>query len=160
MYNTKWNGATQENHGKEKFPGLKDSPKYNYDDRPGDPAPMFATLFIRAFRAWYLYPILLILDIELILGALFDFNLEYINRTGDDINFVVRLLQAKETYPTPFSYLARRIYAKRPHLKKFHPDFKFDTECAALSTMEYYCRPIKGDPPLHKLFGPLIEEAF
>ena len=71
---------------------------------PNNDLPMFSTpgLYIRALGLWYLYPILLILD----LGFLFIFFQNLANHNPNDVddrNCVVRFTQAIKHYPTPWS---------------------------------------------------------
>jgi hypothetical protein len=103
--------------------------------------------FIRAFKSWYLFPLLLIFDLPLLINALlicfwltrtpsrwqvwlaskaswlfwltnqYPPNAEGVSQspygptnTSNDINFIGDLTQAQKIYPTPISFIARKIY--------------------------------------------------
>lgn len=103
--------------------------------------------FIRSFKLWFLYPLLLICDIPMIVNALlicfwlartpskwqvwlaskaswlywltnqYPPNAEGVpqspygpTNTSNDINFTGDLAQAQNIYPTPVSFIARKIY--------------------------------------------------
>jgi hypothetical protein len=73
--------------------------------------PMLTTpgLYIRAFKAYWAYPLLLLLDVGF-LGA----TLENLVRTNpddvDDDNNIMRMLQSCQIMPTPLSWLERKLY--------------------------------------------------
>jgi hypothetical protein len=71
------------------------------------------SVWIRASRAWIFYPLLFITDFGLLVNALFIWIGTRKNADDvDDINHILRLLQAYETMSTPVSWLARKVYAK------------------------------------------------
>lgn len=70
-------------------------------------------MYFRARKMKLAYPFLLFSDLFLVLNSV----LRCIygrdpNNVGDDINHTMMLLQAIVRYPTPISFLARKIYAK------------------------------------------------
>ena len=73
--------------------------------------------YIRAFRAWPLYPILCFTDLGLVISSV---DIALTDRAKpdqvDDNNHVMALLQAKDVLPTPVSWIARHIY------KSFRPE--------------------------------------
>lgn len=68
--------------------------------------------FIRAFRAWWLYPLLPLFDVPLVINSIIRCIKGALNYddVGDDINHIGDLAQAQHTYATPVSWLARKIY--------------------------------------------------
>lgn len=65
--------------------------------------------YIRAFKAWYLYPLLLVGDCFM-LGESVVRLFAKDGDVSDDINHTLILLQAQRHFPTPISWLARKIY--------------------------------------------------
>lgn len=84
-------------------------------------------IYVRAFRAWYLYPYLLFSDLFLILGSLINivksFDRGY---TDDSMNHTMTLIQARHFLSTPFSWLARVLYFhyRRPSLGTIELGYK------------------------------------
>ena len=123
--------------------------------------PMFSTpgLYIRAFKAWYLYPLLLILD----LGFLLIFLQNLANHNPDDVddnNCVMRFTQAVLKYPTPWSYLGRKLYAwTRP--KNLGNSFgEKNNVMAALMWYHRAAAPSFGNPEIAEAYRPIIEKYF
>lgn len=76
-------------------------------------APMLTTpsLYIRAFKAWWAYPFLLIFDLAFL--WCFVENLQNVDPNSvDDNNAIVRFLQAAFIFPTPWSSIGRWAYTK------------------------------------------------
>lgn len=92
-------------------------------------------LYIRGFRAQFLYPLLLIFDLESLVGAI----LSKYNGNTDLANDLGAYLLSKQTMDTPVMWLARKI--AKPYLY------------ARLET--YFTQ--EGEPPLHEYAKPLIE---
>jgi hypothetical protein len=67
--------------------------------------------YLRAFRAWPVYPLLLITDVGLVVSSI-DIALTKDKDNVDDNNHVMALVQASQTMPTPISWLATRLYKK------------------------------------------------
>lgn len=73
-------------------------------------------LYIRAYKAWLLYPFLIIFDIEILVNSCIIVYQSYYNPTETDvINQLNKLIQAKRRLPTPVSWLSAHIlkYDKR-----------------------------------------------
>lgn len=137
--------------------------KWNYSWKLPDIAVVHFPLYIRSFRAYLLWPLLFIFDIELLLGAITKVFIKTSSiKSGDDLNYILRSLQAKETMPTPFSWIARRIYKKfRPHMNKIHPSWiaEYHTDSGPQSALQFYClRNDANDPPLDLLYNRIVEE--
>lgn len=75
--------------------------------------------YIRAYKAYPLYPLLLVFDVEMFANSLiwlYDFRT---NPTNTDIlNHTSSLIQARKSMPTPFSWLARKILSVDTVLSK------------------------------------------
>lgn len=65
--------------------------------------------YIRALRAWYLYPLLWLTDLALIVESIIR-NFSKITDSSDDLNHTVLLIQAQKVYPTLISWIARKLY--------------------------------------------------
>lgn len=135
--------------------------------------------YIRAFRMWFLYPLLLLGDAQLLINTLFICGLKakepnwlqkflgkhvhYIfiqgepnnkdgipqdvyglKNTSTDINHTLALLQAKRRYPTPISYIARKLY------KWFRPG-------GIQLAWDNYFNVQSGANPFNDLYRPLID---
>ena len=151
-YNTRRNGATKENHGTKKRYG---SSRRNYNWKLPDFAPTFGAVFIRAFKCRWLFFALWIYDIELLCSAIK--KLYWASKSGDDLNFIARLLQAREVGPTFISRLANRIYRRREWIK---PPLESDYEPAngPQSAVLHYCS--RGNwkyPDLDREFRQILE---
>jgi hypothetical protein len=57
--------------------------------------------------SWLFWPLLCVLDLHLLLGAVYDYYLD--NEEPDVINFLGKLFVAREHVPTPTSWLAARF---------------------------------------------------
>ena len=76
----------------------------------------FWSLYIRAFRAWALYPLLLAFDLDFVVSAAIKVLIYGKDSTNnDDINLINCILQAEHAMPTPWSKLAKWIYRFRPY---------------------------------------------
>lgn len=100
--------------------------------------------YIRANREWYLYPLLFIGDLftlgNSVIRCIKGRNLDDVS---DDINHTLALLQAQRHYPTPISYLARKIY------KYFRPG-------GVQAAWDHYFRPETGANPFNDMYRNLI----
>lgn len=69
--------------------------------------------YIRAFNAKFFYPVLLLTDINLFLSSFYlVIEASFDPNSVDDNNHVMTLLQARDVMPTPFGWLAMRVYMK------------------------------------------------
>lgn len=115
--------------------------------------------YIRAFGPWAmaLWPVLFLTDIAMIIGVIIRcWQAEKDpDDVGDDLNQICSLIQARDSLPTPFSWIARKYYVKnRP------------TNCGSLmwgchrvqGTVKWYFREDQpsGPPPMDELFEPVI----
>ena len=151
-YNTRRNGATKENHGEEY---RSDGTRRNYNWKLPDFAPTFGSIFIRAFECRWLYFALYFYDIELLVSAIK--KLKWASRSGDDFNFIARLLQARAIMPTFISRWALSIYRRR---ERIETPLGADYEPAngPQSAILHYCS--RGNwkyPDLDRDFRSLVE---
>jgi len=75
----------------------------------------FHALYIRAFKAKWLYPLLLILDLDLLGGAIAKLFYAKDPTNNDDLNHLITQYQADMIMPTPWSWLAKRVYRWRKY---------------------------------------------
>lgn len=98
-----------------------------------------AGYYIRALKAWYAYPLLLIGDFQILINSIIrviaGFNRDNVS---DDINHTLILLQAKNHYPTPISWLARKIYKLVPGGIQNRWDHYFRPETGANAFNDLY----------------------
>jgi len=149
MTNTRRNGATKENHG---------TNGRDYSFKLPDFSPTFSGLLIRAYKIKLLYPILFILDLELLLGAIK--NIYWASESGDDHNFIARLFQAEESFPTPISSVATKLYGKRKQMKH-QKVFDYKTNSHPQRAIQHYAA--RGNfkyPPLDVLFKSMVESKW
>lgn len=107
--------------------------------------------FIRAFRAWYLYPLLFLFDVPLIVNSVLRCVIgRDSNNVGDDINHIGDLAQAQNIYATPTSWVARLIY------KHFRPSFTSNISGPQYA-LNWYFRPESGgNPEFALLWSPIV----
>lgn len=60
--------------------------------------------------SWIFYPLLCVLDLHLLLGAIYDKYFD--NEDPDVINFIGRVILSREQVPTPTSWLATKFISK------------------------------------------------
>lgn len=113
----------------------------------------FHGLYIRAFKAWYLYPLLWLTDIDMLGGALLKVLWYGKNPTkSDDINHLVAQYQSELVMPTLWSKLAKWVYGKY----RQYPVNSDGAKNAAQATMNNYFR---GDTPGGHT-GPKLEIVY
>jgi len=71
-------------------------------------------LYIRGFRFWALYPLLILFDLQLLVTAC----IKYFSSDNDIISFVLKVITARETMPTPLGWLASKISSSKAILNK------------------------------------------
>jgi hypothetical protein len=110
--------------------------------------------FIRAFKSWYLYPLLLIFDLPIIVNSIIRCIAgKDSNNVGDDVNHIGDLAQAKCIFPTPISFLARKIYIA------FRPNYNPACRNGAEYALSWYFRADSGgNPEFIKLWAPIVDE--
>lgn len=101
--------------------------------------------YIRALRSWWAYPFLLISDLQLLVNSLIRVIFGTNDNTSDDVNHTIGLLQAQYVYPTPISYLARKIY-------------KYLRRGGIQNAWDNYFKPSSGANPFNELYRPTIEK--
>ena len=138
---------------------FKEHAKRGFLYQNGD-LPMLATfgLYIRAMKAWYLYPLLLITDIGLFftfLTTMLDTNLNSV----DDNNAVMRFAQAIKTYPTPLSYIGRKLYSATRPLN--YGNTKLNEKNHVMGALMWYHRSgSNGNPEIAEAYRDIIEKYF
>jgi len=105
--------------------------------------------FVRAFRAWYLSPILYIFDAQLFFASIFiaiqsqfDKKNDYV---GNYLNHISDLTQARHIYPTLFLFLVRKIFKLRRGGPMYGMKIYFDPSTGA-------------DPEFIDLWKPIVED--
>lgn len=103
--------------------------------------------YIRAFHSRLLYPVLLVTDTALLFNSVriclvYRWNSDH----SDDNNHVMSLAQSRYVMPTPWSWMARKIY------KKFRPrnegNFQKSEPHAPQGALVWYHRAENGGNPL------------
>lgn len=96
------------------------------DDTPGSyethfpdpPSPIEIAQFIRGMRLAVFYPLLLLLDLQLLIDLLIVRPIAKRNRNKDfDVQFLPILLSCLSYYKTPVGSLAKFIYARTPNVE-------------------------------------------
>lgn len=106
--------------------------------------PQDVNYFIRAYNAWYMYPLLFIGDTFLLGSSVIRcIKGKDLNDVSDDINHTLALLQAQKNLPTPISYIARKVY------KWFRPG-------GIQRAWTWYFRSETGANPFDELYRDLI----
>lgn len=101
-------------------------------------------MYARAFRKWYLYPIINLLDLGVLINVIIRIIKSYIDidDTADDINVSGMIFAFKKNYPTLVIYLASKLH-------KLRKNGVLD------AWTRYYLRP--EAPPLDVYAKPYIE---
>jgi hypothetical protein len=107
----------------------------------------FHALYIRSFGAWPLYPMLLILDLDLLGSAIVKCFIKD-PTNNDDVNHLMVQYQSELTMPTPWSKLAKYLYGKF----RMYPANSGDAKNVGQAVMNAYFR---GSNP-----GPKLEEVY
>lgn len=77
---------------------------------PDVTGPEIWAMWIRAYRAWYLYPLLCVLDLQTLFSSI---HRRYYTTDNIQMNQVILTDFSTRVLPTPISLLARRVYGKR-----------------------------------------------
>jgi hypothetical protein len=124
MNNVRQNGATKRNHGEKGYSYAWRFPDVTFID--------VWALFIRAWRSWPLYPLLLVFDLYLIVTAI---KWRYFPQHNIAMNSALSILQAKKILPTPLSWIALKICPPKiytdfigEHFRDFPDDMIFFQE--------------------------------
>jgi len=103
--------------------------------------------FIRAYRAWYLSPLLYACDLPLFINSLIRIVASRDpNNVGDDINHIGDLAQAQNIYPTLISWAARKVYK---WFRYKGPQYALDW---------YFRAASGGNPEFAGLWAPIAAE--
>lgn len=97
----------------------------------------FFNIYIRGFRLFPLYPLLLLGDLEMLISCL----IKRFDSDKDVCNSLASVLLAKEIMPTPLSYLARKIL--KPVAQK---------------KLDDYFREDWMEPPINEFYRPIVEK--
>lgn len=107
--------------------------------------------FIRAFKLWFLYPLLPGCDIFILINSIIRcIQGRDLNNVGDDINHIGDLAQAQEIYPTPVSWLARKIY------KWLRPSFTPHVSGPQYALNWYFRAASGGNPEFASLWSSIV----
>ena len=142
MTNTRNNGATKLNHGtlyKVEADGTRIYWNYNWK-LPDFTGPEFWGLYIRGFNAWFLYPLLLLADLETLTGAI-KRRYEGLGVDDDVLNHMIISEYSFRKFPTPISWLTKKVNDNDELLKK----------------LEVYC--LRVGLPLDVLWRELLTEG-
>lgn len=128
-------------------------------------------ILIRAwgYRALPLYPLLLVLDFVDLIGQAIELIPIHVTDEAkvrrkdpgdaDDMNTVNKHLQALAFMPTPFSWLARKIYSKF-RMKTFGT-LTLGEPNRVMGALRWYNRPeANGNPEIAEAYRPLVEKYF
>lgn len=108
--------------------------------------------FIRAFRAWWLYPLLPLFDVPLIVNSIIRCIAgRNFDNVGDDVNHVGDLSQARIIFPTPMSFIARKLYVL------FRPSFIPDILGPEYALTWYFRAASGGNPEFAYLWAPIVK---
>jgi len=122
--------------------------------------PMLLTfsLYIRAFKTSWLYPLLYIFDLNFLwcwIGALMTTNPDDV----DDNNAIMRFLQAVETMPTLWSWLGRLAYTKCR--RKNLGNTEMGENNTVMGALAWYHRAASGgNPEISEAYRPFIMKYF
>lgn len=110
------------------------------------PQPETISAYIRAYYAFYLYPILYFTDLGLLAESIIRcIQGRDLNNVSDDINHTLLLIQAQNSLPTLVSLVARKIY------KWFRPG-------GVQAAWNTYFNPKTGANPFNELYKDLISK--
>ncbi len=108
--------------------------------------------YIRAMRSRTLYPLLWITDVGLLVSSIKTATIKGVDFNDvDDNNHIMSLAQARETLPTPISWLARKIY--KTFRAANRGTILLGERCAAQGALSWYHRAESGG-------NPFISEAY
>lgn len=115
--------------------------------------------YIRGLNMWYLYPLLPVCDLFMLINSLVIIGKSWYDAddTSNDLNHIAALLMTKKIYPTPVSWLARKVY------KWFRSNAGVNNEnrlkgFAPQTALDHYFRVEAKGPPINELFAPFLEK--
>lgn len=125
--NTRQNGATKHNHG---------TGNYSYAWKlPDLTGPEIWALYIRAFNAWYLYPLLLLFDLETLIGSII---WRFWPKNNIAINHSLVCAYSNRYLPTPIIMLARWIMPQSKLLILINEHFRDFRHGSIVMDMEFF----------------------
>jgi len=83
----------------------RNSTKLKRHKLPDITGPDVWALYIRGFRAYWLYPLLCVFDLHLLIGAI---SVGF-SKDTDIISHVLKVITARDVMPTPFGWLASKV---------------------------------------------------
>lgn len=123
--------------------------------------PGHISTYLRALDYKAAYPILLISDVGLFVGASIRVVYSYADPsdTGDDLNTTLMLLQSEQVMPTPLSKLAILIYS---NLKKISdaPEGGHTTDNPVMASWNFYFRPEANQARVNQVYECIIPKYF
>jgi len=140
--NTRNNGATAKNHKtlyKIKDDGGKIYWNYNWKV-PDFSGPEFWGLYIRGLGLWWLYPVLLLSDLETLAGSI-KRDRQALGEDDDVLNHMIISYYIQTKYWTPFSWGVKKVNNNK----------------ALLTKLSIYCRRV--DLPLDELWRQLLTKG-
>lgn len=120
---------------------LKRFGKFQNKDISG---PQEVSTYIRAYNAWYLYPVLLLTDLAMLVNSGIRVVKRHLNPddTSDDVVTMLLTIQAYYRLPTPVSWLSRKLYALSKPLDALRSYFREETQA----------------PPLYALYEEVLKQ--
>lgn len=119
----------------------KDDPRYKWK-LPDITGPEFFGYYIRAFNLKILYPLLLVSDLETLIGTIIKVIMFKLGKPDYDCrNSILTHLLALQIMPTPLTYLSRYIYNKISPIRL---------------VTTWFNRP--GEPEMHLIMIPIMYE--
>lgn len=118
FHNFRQNGATKRNHGKKDFPGGK---LYDYSMRiPDISDPEIFGLYIRGFRLWLLWPLLIFCDLFTLGGAI---HKRWFSKSNIVFNHELIVLHSRHVMPTGIGWICQKIYDRERAIEKMADHF-------------------------------------
>jgi len=156
MTNTRrnWQYPTLEEHN-ENNPWVT----WNYSWKlPDFCGPEFFGLYVRGLNLWWLYPLLLLSDIENFVNTIIKCWFYGRNpKNSDDQNHILSLLQSQRHLPTPISWLSRIVYVRYRPMAKPPQNPEYQTISGPQSALRYYFAEENGGPPIDRVFKEIVE---
>lgn len=115
----------------------------------------FHAAYIRAFNAKWAYPLLWILDLDLLGGAIAKLFYAKDPTNNDDVNHLITQYQAEVVMPTLWSKMAKWIYKLRRY-----PNNSGDAKNSAQAAMNAYFRGSNPGPKLEQVYQEINTHFF
>lgn len=114
---------------------------------------------IRGLRAWVFYPLLYVLDVFTVLGAINSWRISFDPKASDDNVRIILLLTQCDIFATIWTRLACYIYNKRRgyHVNLQSQTYQYDPNVYGPQyALDYYFR-CEESPPLNEELSPCLE---